>query len=223
MSGRSIPAPSKDKPVNMRLIDWIWTIRGSLELAPGQSSHDAFERLSPLFQETGTTHERSSDTLTFRKKDQAAQDKMSVFDEGTVQVRHGAGNAMLHYRLTSRALLFCFLAPLLFLAFGGMTIGLGKLDKPAAEESKKKDDKKDAQLPQHWIDKALGAPVPEKPKKDKAKGAEDEKHSPTTAYVFAGIFAALYVAGRLLEDRLIRSLFRRRLFDAAPEGMPLPA
>jgi len=57
-----------------RLTDWIWHVRGSLALAPGQSSEDAFDRLSPLFHETGTSYERGNDTLTFRKKDQAAQD-----------------------------------------------------------------------------------------------------------------------------------------------------
>jgi len=43
---------------------------------------DAFDRLDPLFRQTGTSHERTDDTLVFRKKDQAAQDKMSIFDGG---------------------------------------------------------------------------------------------------------------------------------------------
>ena len=76
----------------MRWLNWIWHIRGSVELAPGQSSDEAFERLAPLFRQTGTSHERTGDTLTFRKKDQAAQDKMSIFDGGVLWVeRQAAG------------------------------------------------------------------------------------------------------------------------------------
>jgi hypothetical protein len=54
--------------------------------------------------------------------------------------------------------------------------------------------------------------VPEKPKKDGKKSDEDDKKpSPTAAYVFAAIFATLYVVGRILEDRLAKSLFRKKL------------
>ena len=59
--------------MNMRLIDWIWHIRGSVALAPGQSSDDAFGKLEPLFRQPNTSFERSNDTLVFQKKDQAAQ------------------------------------------------------------------------------------------------------------------------------------------------------
>jgi hypothetical protein len=207
--------------VTPRYIDWIWHIRGSLALAPGQSSDEAFDRLDPLFRQSGTTRDRSQDTLTFRKKDQAAQDKMSVFDDGVLQIRKGASGSVLHYRLTSRALLFCFLAPLLFLSFAGLTILAGKLEGSSTETASKKPEKKDVVLPQHPIDKALGAPAPEKPKKDGEKGADKkDKYSPTSAYVFAGIFAALYIVGRILEDRLIRSLFRKRLLDPQPTVWP---
>lgn len=202
-----------------RFIDWIWHVRGTLALAPQQSGEEAFDRLEPLFGESGTSHQRSGDTLTFSKKDQAAQDKMSVFDGGVLQIEQGGTGSVLRYNLTSRALLFCFLAPLLFLAFGQLTVALGKLESSAAEAGKeagdKKDDKKDDKKPaaaMNPIDKFLGAPEPEKPdaKKDKEKGA-DKKHSPTSAYVFAAFFAALYVIGRILEDRLVRKLFRRKL------------
>ncbi|MFC0203965.1 hypothetical protein [Novosphingobium soli] len=203
--------------MNTRFIDWIWNIRGSLALPPEQSSSEAFERLAPLFRESGTSHERTNDTLTFRKKDQAAQDKMSVFDGGVLQVEQGATGPVLRYHLTSKALLFCFLAPLLFLAFGQLTVLQGKFETPS-KEAEEKADKKDAELPMHWIDKALGAPAPEKPKdKDKDKDAakkKDKEHSPTPAYVFAGIFATLYLVGRVLEDRLIRKLFRKKLEEA---------
>jgi hypothetical protein len=202
-----------------RFIDWIWHVRGTLALAPEQSGDEAFDRLEPLFGESGTSHQRSGDTLTFRKRDQAAQDKMSVFDGGVLQIERGAAGPVLHYHLTSRALLFCFLAPLLFLAFGQLTVVLGKLEKPAAEAGKdgaRKDEKKPEAV-MNPIDKFLGAPEPEKPdakKKDDKEKGKDKKHSPTSAYVFAGIFATLYLVGRVLEDRLVRKLFRKKLVGA---------
>lgn len=199
--------------MNLRFVEWIWHIKGSLPLASGQSAEDAFHSLDPLFRERGTTSERSGNTLTFTKKDQAAQDKMSIFDGGILRIEDGATGPVLRYYLASRTLLFCFLAPLLFIGFGQLTVAVGNLEKPATEEAAKKPEKEKAQQPQNPIDKFLGAPAPEKPKKDPADKAkkDDKKHSPTTAYVFAAIFAALYLIGRLLEDRLIRSVFRKAL------------
>ncbi|MBT2134171.1 hypothetical protein KK137_07485 [Croceibacterium sp. LX-88] len=212
--------------MNLRFTDWIWHVKGSLALAPGQSSDEAFDRLDPLFREPGTSHKRTGDTLTFRKKDQAAQDKMSIFTDGILQIERGVSGLVLRYHLTSRALLLCFLAPLLFLGFAQLTVAIGILDKPTAEElakEKKKEEeeeKKIAARPLNPIDKFLGAPAPDKPKKDKGKDkkkkGEEEDHgpSPMPAYVFAGIFAALYIGGRILEDRLVKSLFRKRLLDS---------
>lgn len=212
--------------MNSRFIDWIWHVRGSVLLTPGQSSDDAFDRLDPLFRQTGTSHERTGDTLTFRKKDQAAQDKMSIFDGGILRVEKDTAGSVLRYNLTSRALLFCFLAPLLFLAFAQLTIAVGNFEKSStkvetkaekAEAAKKAaKEKEKAAMPLNPIDKALGAPEPEKPKKDdKEKDKKkDEKPSPTPAYVFAALFAILYVAGRILEDKLIKSLFKKRLLAA---------
>ena len=122
--------------MNLRFIDWIWHVRGSLPLAPGQSAPDAFDRLDPLFRQTGTSHQRSGDVLTFTKKDQAAQDKMSVFDGGALRVVKDSAGAVLRYDLISRALLFCFLAPLLFLAIGQFTVVIAKFDKPPQEAAK---------------------------------------------------------------------------------------
>ena len=208
--------------VSARLLEWIWHVRGSVALPPGQSCEDAFDRLDPLFDQTGTSHDRRGDTLTFRKKDPAAQDKMAIFDGGTLKIESDAGVPVLRYHLTSRALLFCFLAPLLFLAFAQFSIALNEYEKPtpaeAAEAKKKAEEKekKEAERQLHPVDQFLGAPAPEKPKKDdKAKDEEDEgDHSPTPAYVFAALFAALYVVGRILEGRLIKSLFRKRLFGS---------
>jgi hypothetical protein len=206
--------------VNSRFIDWIWQVRGSLALAPMQSSDDAFDRLDPLFRETGTTFERTDDTLVFQKKAQHAQDKMAVFDGGVLRIEQRAGGSVLRYRLTSRALLFCFLAPLLFLGFAQLTIALGNMEKPSTEAADKSEEKEDpaekyAKMPMNPIDEFLGAPAPEKPEKDKDKDKEDEKKpSPTPAYVFAALFATLYVVGRILEDRLIKARFRKRLLGS---------
>jgi hypothetical protein len=211
--------------VNARSIDWIWHVRGSLPLPPEQSSDDAFDRLQPLFHQTGTSHERTNDTLVFQKKDQAAQDKMSIFDRGVLQIEKGVAGPVLRYSLTSRALLFCFLAPLLFLGIAQFTIIVNKHQKSSTEaasksgkasNASKKPAPKKAEVPMNPIDKALGAPAPEKPgKKGEDKpGGRNRKPSPTPAYVFAAIFATLYVIGRILEDRLIKALFKKRLLGS---------
>ncbi|MFM6828797.1 MAG: hypothetical protein ACKOVA_00430 [Novosphingobium sp.] len=207
--------------MNLRFIDWIWHVRGSVPLPAGQTGDEAFARLDPLFHEVGTTYERSSGMLTFSKKDQPAQDKMSVFDSGVLQIEDDAGTPVLRYRLASRALLFCFLVPLLFLAFAQLTIALNAFENPpaagASPAAKGGDDKKpEVQL--NPIDKALGAPEPDKPKdgKDGKGGKPEKKPTPPSAYVFAAIFVFLYGVGRILEDRLVRRLFIRRLQDEAP-------
>lgn len=194
--------------MNLRFIDRIWHVRGSLALAPGQSSDDAFDRLDPFFRQTGTSHQRTGGTLTFTKKDQAAQDKMSVFDSGVLRIEKGEAASVLRYDLISRALLYCFLVPFLFLAIAQFTIVIAKYDKPPHEAPPKK------HLQMNPVDKFLGAPAPDPNKQDdddsggKGKG---KKLSPTSAYVFAGIFAALYLVGRILEDRLIYYRFRKAL------------
>jgi hypothetical protein len=205
--------------VNLRFIDWIWHVRGDLALAPGQSGKDAFDRLDPLFRQTGTSHQRTGDTLTFTKKDQAAQDKMSVFDGGVLRIAKGAAGSVLHYDLVSRALLFCFLAPLLFLSIAQVTIVIAKFDKPPPAAAKKHE----AAMPMNPIDKALGAPAPDKSKKDDEEeggGKKGKKLTPTPAYVFAGIFAALYVVGRVLEDRLVHRVFKKALSGDLREAAP---
>ena len=194
-----------------RFIDGIWHVEGSLPLAPGQSVDDAFDRLEPLFRQTGTTRERTGDTLSFRKEIQAAQDKMAVFDGGVLRIEQDAPGLMLRYRLASRALLFCFLAPLLFLAFAQATIVLGKFEKARTEAKGKKPEVKKPPVVLNPIDKALGAPEPDPPKKKGKKDEDDKKPSPTPGYVFAGIFAALFAVGRILEDRRIKALFRKSL------------
>lgn len=205
--------------MNLRFIDWIWHVRGSLTLAPAQSGDDAFDRLDPLFRQSGTTHERTTDRLTFRKRNQAAQDKMSIFDSGVLRIERSAAGTVLRYHLISRALLFCFLAPLLFLGIAQLTIALDKGQKPSSEAAGTSGKaagaaKKPATVvPMNPIDTMLGAPAPEKPGKDGADmpGKRGKKPTPTPAYVFAAIFATLYGVGRILEDRLAKALFRKRL------------
>ena len=227
--GSSTDTSFAEKFPSMRFINWIWHVRGSVPLAPGQSNLDAFDRLDPLFREYGTSHERTGDTLTFSKKDQPAQDKMSVFDSGVLRIEKGADGAVLRYHLISRALLFCFVLAPLFLGIAQFTIVMGKFQKPATEvaghhgkaadaykkAAAKAEADKAAPVPLNPIDKFLGAPEPEKPKKgDEDKpGRRNKKPSPTPAYVFAGIFAILYVVGRILEDRLAKALFKKRLLD----------
>ena len=56
----------------------------------------------------------------------------------------------------------------------------------------------------------------EKVKKLKPKDKDEKKegkHSATPAYVFAGLFALLYVFGRVWESRKARALFSSRLLD----------
>lgn len=218
----TLPSPAEKAPV-LRLVNWIWHIRGEVPLPADLAPDEAFERLDPLFTHSGTTHARMGDVVVVTKRDQLAQDPLSVVDTGTLKIEPGEKGAVLRYHLVSRALLLCFLAPLLFLAVAQLTVFLGSLERPASEEQAKKDKDKqekkgDIQL--NPVDKFLGAPAPEKPKDDnkdakkdaKKEGDEEKKgFSPTTAYVFAGIFAALWVLGRLLEPWLIRRLFQRTL------------
>jgi len=166
-----------------------------------------FDRLDPLFRQTGTSYQRTRDTLIFSKKNQAAQDKMSVFDGGSLQIDKGVGGSVLRYQLTSKALLFCFLASPLFLGIAQFTVLISHFDKPAPVE-----EKKHADMPMNPIDKALGAPEPDKSKKEDKD--DDKKLTPRAAYIFSGIFAILYVVGRILEDRLINARFKKCLLSA---------
>jgi hypothetical protein len=108
-----------------------------------------------------------------------------------------------------------------------LTIAITKYQKASAEAAAKsgkaahppkKPAPKKAEVPMNPIDKFLGAPAPEKPKKDGKDKDKDEGHgkkpSPTPAYVFAAIFATLYGVGRILEDRLVKTLFKKRLLGS---------
>lgn len=204
--------------MNLRSIDWIWRVRGTLPIEPHQSAAEAFDKLDSLFQEKNTTYRIQGDTLTFTKKDQLPQDKMSVFDSGTLRIADG----VLRYDLMSRALLACFLAPLLFFAVGHIGVALDtwrnppELAKAKAEAAKKRSKIKPEDVPMSSIDKILGAPEPEKKKDDDEIGKRDRKPSMTTAYVFMSIFFALWVFGRILEHKLFHSRLRNKLTGDHP-------
>ncbi len=206
--------------MKLPFIERIWHVKGSITLDPSQSPEDAFKKLEPLFQTNGTIHEIEGNRLSFSKHNPAAQDKLATFTRGTLSVGERQGRSVLSYNLISPALLACFLAPLLFLALGQANIAIGAYEKAKAEaaekagesaEKEKKADEPEKDVQLHWIDEALGAPAPKKPdEKDKEKD-KDKKYSPTTAYVLAAIFAALYAVGRILEPWLIKSTFRKNL------------
>ncbi len=235
MTGIALPADAPaaaSRPVLaalVRRIEPIWRIRGRLPLPPGQSAGEALDRVTPLLREVNTTHQRSAEAIDYSKTDPAAQDRLAVFERGTIRVEPGPDGPMLAYDLVSRALLFCFLAPLLFLAMAQMAVLATALtpaptaaEKKAAEEKEKKKDKEMAARRLHPIDQLLGAPAPEtkkdkdKKKKEKDKDKDKDAPSPTPGYVFAGIFAALYAIGRWLEPWLVRRLFRRALAGGEP-------
>ncbi|MBO9576602.1 MAG: hypothetical protein J7494_12770 [Sphingobium sp.] len=215
--------------MNLRFINWIWRVRGTLPIEPTQSAGEAFGKLDDLFQEKNTTYRIEGDTLSFAKRKQHPQDKMSVFDGGTLQIAGG----VLRYDMMSRALLACFVAPLFFFAVGHVGVAVDKWRNPPAvvkakaEAEKKRSKIKPEDVPMNTIDHLLGAPKPEKKKKkgDDGKGGNDEeggkksrKPSMTTAYVFMGIFFALWIFGRILEHRLIHFRFRDRLAGVGPIG-----
>jgi hypothetical protein len=210
--------------VNLPYIDRIWRVKGSLSLATPLAPEAAFGKLDPLFSIDNTAYSIDGDELSYRNKNPAAQNKLATFNSGRLRIVNGGSKLL--YDLTSPALLFCFLAPLLFLAFGQFIVALGEYEKPTpaeaakAEAKAKKEEKARAETPMNPIDRFLGAPAPEKPKKrDKKKDKEKRgnERSPTSAYVLAAIFAALYLVGRILEPWLVRREFRRRLAD-----IPLP-
>jgi hypothetical protein len=205
--------------VKLPFIDRIWRVESSLPLEEPLLPEEVFDRLDPLFQANGTSYEIDGDTLTFSKHNPAAQDKLATFTRGKLRVVGRGERSELAYDLTSPALLACFLAPLLFLAFAQITIAIGELEKPATEaarESAEEDDEEKKELKLHPIDIALGAPEPKDPdeKEDGEDEKKDKKHSPTAAYILAAIFATLYVVGRILEPWLIKSTFRKALSNS---------
>lgn len=212
MAGLAAPADTSGSL--LRHLRPIWHIQGDVPLPDGQPASLALDRLEPLFHAVGTRHERLRDGLIFHKQDPAAQDRLAVFDSGILRIESGADGPVLRYQMRSKILLASFLAPLLFLSFAQITIWTDKKpDTAAAKLEKDKKKKALKELPRHPIDIALGAPPPKTIKEREKEKAEKEKEpaSTTPAFVFAGIFAALYLVGRFLEQRLASRLFQRAM------------
>lgn len=215
-------------------LDTIWRVRDSIALPETTPPDSAFERLSPLFETRGTTCEIAHDTLTYSKENPAAQDKLATFTSGTLRLENAGGTVRLAYDVGSAALLLCFLAPLLFLAFAQLAVLANTLDPPEPEQARggegASEQAEDAREPAelHWIDRMLGAPAPEAEDDEEKSGEkedeEDEgKHSPTPGYVLAGIFAVVYLVGRFLEPWLLKRTLRAALEgELAPTGDPGP-
>lgn len=208
--------------MNLPYIDRIWRTQGELRLDEALSPQEAFARLDPLFQAPGTQLTVDGDTLSYAKRNPAAQDKLATFTRGTLRVEQRGGNVWLRFDLSSTALLLCFLAPLLFLGFAQLAVAANAWEKAnAVAEKAEADEDKDKAKPVRKlnpIDEMLGAPPPEDPnkKKDKEKDKDKGRHSPKPGYVLAGLFAVIYLVGRMLEPWLIRRTFRTALAEAAP-------
>lgn len=210
--------------MNLPYIDRIWRIEGEIPLGQSLSADTVFERLDPLFQTPGTEVAREGETLSYRKRNPAAQDKLATFTRGNLQVgSRSSGETVLRFHLSSTALLLSFLAPLLFVGFGQLAELANSWEKAAMEAAPEKDKEKDKDKPKpvptlHPIDAMLGAPAPEDPnkKKDKDKDKDKDKgpHSPTPAYVLAGLFLAIYLVGRVLEPWLIRRTLRTAIVES---------
>lgn len=200
--------------VNLPFIDVIWRVRGELPLQSPIAAEDALGRLDPLFRTPGTTFAVEEDTLTYSKHNPAAQDKLATFTRGALQIDQREQGTFLRYDLSSTALLLCFLAPLLFLAFAQLAVAANAWEKSSVEASEKseKDDEKPKPLRKlNPVDEFLGAPEPEDPSKKKDEKKDEGRHSPKPGYVLAGLFFAIYLVGRFLEPWLIRKRFREAL------------
>ncbi len=209
-------------------IDRIWRAEGEVPLDEPLTPAEAFARLDPLFRAPGTTYAVEGDTLTYAKHNPAAQDKLATFTHGTLRLAQAPdGASRLMFNVTSKALLLCFLAPLLFLAFAQLMVTVNGWEKAAAEAAQAagKDAEKDKDearpVPElHPVDRFLGAPAPEDPaKKKKDKDKKDkEKFDPTPAYVLAGLFFVVYLVGRMLEPWLLKRTLRAALACAGSDS-----
>lgn len=216
-------------------VDRIWRVTSSIDLDAQLAPLEAFERLRPLLEAQGTEVELEGHSLTYHKTNPVAQDKLATFTSGTLSVVEEGANSRLIYDVGSTALFLCFLAPLAFLAFGQFAEFLNEIEKPDLIKEMAEKEKEKAENPEeeekielHWIDQLLGAPEPkQRGEEDDADGArggtrsedaeekDDEpegRHSSTTAYVFAGIFLAIYLVGRVLEPYLLKRTFRAALY-----------
>jgi len=211
--------PTGKNGMNLPLIDVIWRVRGQLPLDAPMAAAEALARLDPLFQTPGTTYGINDDTLTYTKRNPAAQDRLATFTRGSLQIDQSAQGTVLRYDLSSTALLLCLLAPLLFLAFAQLAVAANAWEKSGAEASetaRQDQDKPKAVGKLNPIDAFLGAPAPADLNKRNDKNQKDGRHSPKPGYVLAGLFFVIYLVGRWLEPWLIRRQFRAALSSALP-------
>ncbi len=201
------------------LIDHIWRVRGAVPIDPALSAGEAFARIDPLLRTPGTAVAEESGVLTYTKRNPAAQDKFATFTRGRLWIEQAGAGAVLRFDLFSHALLFAFLAPLLFLGFAQAAIFINEWEAAgpeAAEKAEKKEsDKPKAVKKLNPVDEFLGAPAPEDPSKKK-DNKDKGRHSPEEGYFMAGLFAAIYLVGRWLEPFLVRRRLRAALVAASP-------
>lgn len=199
--------------LRLPLIDHIWRVRGEVPINPALSPEEAFARLDPLLATTGTTVQVDGSTLTYAKHNPAAQDKLATFTRGRLWVERAGPGAVLRFDLFSHALLFAFLAPLLFLGFAQVAIAINDWEKAGAEvaEKSKEEDKPKPVRKLNPVDEFLGAPAPEDPNAKKDDKKDKGRHSPDEGYFMAGLFALIYGVGRWLEPFLVRRRLRAAL------------
>jgi hypothetical protein len=202
-------------------IDLIWRVRGEVPLDPKLTPAETFARLEPLLRTPGTTLSAEGNTLAYTKDNPNPQDKLATFTRGRMWIEPAGAGAVLRFDLFSHALLMCFLAPLLFLGFAQLAVGLNAWEAAgpeAAEKADKKDEKPKPVKKLNPVDEFLGAPAPEDPNKKKdEKKKEEGRHSPDQGYFMAGLFALIYLVGRWLEPWLVRRRLRAAL-AAVPEA-----
>jgi hypothetical protein len=198
------------------LIDHIWRVRGAVPLDPALSPEEAFARIDALVRTGDTAITIEGGTLTYSKHNPAAQDKLATFTRGQLWVDRAGAGAVLRFDLFSHALLFAFLAPLLFLGFALMAVAVNDWEKAGADTSQtaKKDDEKPKPVKKlNPVDEFLGAPAPDDPNKKKDEKKDEGRHSPEKGYFMAGLFALVYLVGRWLEPWLVRRRLRAALAD----------
>lgn len=223
--------------INLPYIDRIWRARGEVLLDEPLTPDEAFERLDPLFQTAGSAYAVEGDTLGYSKHNPAAQDKLATFTRGTLRLDQQEVRSRLVFDVSSKALLLCFLAPLLFLGFAQTMVALNAWDVASAGAVDAQDKDKDAEKPKvkqelHPLDKLLGAPEPDDPNKKKDEDEDEdkkkEKFDPTRAYVLSGLFLLIYLVGRVLEPWLFKRTLRAALAvkpedaEALAEAGPSP-
>lgn len=196
-------------------VDVIWRVRGEVPIDSALSPEEAFARLDTLLRTPGTTVVIADEALTYAKHNPAAQDKLATFTRGRLWIESAGAGAVLRFDLFSHALLLCFLAPLLFLGFAQLAQSINAYEQVSAEASEKDKDKTKPGKTLNPVDKLLGAPEPDDPNKKKNDEKEEGRHAPEPGYVLAGLFAALYLAGRWLEPWLVRRRLRTALAEPA--------